>query len=157
MGSPYHWATRHTVVSISLSLYMGYSRRVALFFMLSSERWFSLLEVWMCWKLCRIYPLLYWFFSSIFFIHSEGGVFKAHLTFPKDYPLRPPKMKFITDIWHPNGRYRCCTLWVIFVFFCQMSCFRKLRSYSMSQRCKHGDYPCIPVWKCLGFRILWYL
>lgn len=38
--------------------------------------------------------------------HSEGGVFKAHLTFPKDYPLRPPKMKFITDIWHPNGRYR---------------------------------------------------
>uniref|UniRef100_A0A8C4WVV0 Ubiquitin-conjugating enzyme E2G 1a (UBC7 homolog, yeast) n=1 Tax=Eptatretus burgeri TaxID=7764 RepID=A0A8C4WVV0_EPTBU len=33
----------------------------------------------------------------------EGGVFKAHLTFPKDYPLRPPKMRFITDIWHPNG------------------------------------------------------
>uniref|UniRef100_A0A2K5F1U6 Ubiquitin-conjugating enzyme E2 G1 n=1 Tax=Aotus nancymaae TaxID=37293 RepID=A0A2K5F1U6_AOTNA len=33
---------------------------------------------------------------------SEGGVFKAHLTFPKDYPLRPPKMKFITEIWHPN-------------------------------------------------------
>ncbi|XP_074016643.1 LOW QUALITY PROTEIN: ubiquitin-conjugating enzyme E2 G1 [Numenius arquata] len=32
----------------------------------------------------------------------EGGVFKAHLTFPKDYPLRPPKMKFITEIWHPN-------------------------------------------------------
>lgn len=40
-------------------------------------------------------------------VHSEGGVFKAHLTFPKDYPLRPPKMKFITDIWHPNGRYSC--------------------------------------------------
>nr|XP_024645776.1 ubiquitin-conjugating enzyme E2 G1 isoform X1 [Macaca nemestrina] len=33
---------------------------------------------------------------------GEGGVFKAHLTFPKDYPLRPPKMKFITEIWHPN-------------------------------------------------------
>uniref|UniRef100_A0AAV2J8F9 UBC core domain-containing protein n=1 Tax=Knipowitschia caucasica TaxID=637954 RepID=A0AAV2J8F9_KNICA len=32
----------------------------------------------------------------------EGGVFKAHLTFPKDYPQRPPKMKFVTDIWHPN-------------------------------------------------------
>ncbi|XP_032127585.1 ubiquitin-conjugating enzyme E2 G1 [Sapajus apella] len=31
-----------------------------------------------------------------------SGVFKAHLTFPKDYPLRPPKMKFITEIWHPN-------------------------------------------------------
>ncbi|KAB7498237.1 Ubiquitin-conjugating enzyme E2 G1 [Armadillidium nasatum] len=32
----------------------------------------------------------------------EGGFFKAHLIFPKEYPLRPPKMKFITDIWHPN-------------------------------------------------------
>ncbi|XP_042907899.1 ubiquitin-conjugating enzyme E2 G1 [Parasteatoda tepidariorum] len=32
----------------------------------------------------------------------EGGFFKAHLYFPKEYPLRPPKMKFITEIWHPN-------------------------------------------------------
>ncbi|XP_069177276.1 ubiquitin-conjugating enzyme E2 G1 [Procambarus clarkii] len=32
----------------------------------------------------------------------EGGFFKAHLIFPREYPLRPPKMKFITDIWHPN-------------------------------------------------------
>lgn len=32
----------------------------------------------------------------------EGGFFKAHLQFPKEYPLRPPKMKFITEIWHPN-------------------------------------------------------
>lgn len=35
---------------------------------------------------------------------SEGGFFKATLTFPRDYPLRPPKMKFITEIWHPNGK-----------------------------------------------------
>ncbi|XP_038949992.1 ubiquitin-conjugating enzyme E2 G1-like [Rattus norvegicus] len=32
----------------------------------------------------------------------EGGVFKAHLTFPKDYLLWPPKMKFITEVWHPD-------------------------------------------------------
>ena len=32
----------------------------------------------------------------------EGGVFRARLTFPKDYPLWPPKMKFITEIQHPN-------------------------------------------------------
>lgn len=37
-------------------------------------------------------------------ICSEGGFFKATLTFPRDYPLRPPKMKFITEIWHPNGK-----------------------------------------------------
>eukprot|EP01090_Pellita_catalonica_P016726 TRINITY_DN4873_c0_g1_i5.p1 TRINITY_DN4873_c0_g1~~TRINITY_DN4873_c0_g1_i5.p1 ORF type:complete len:166 (-),score=25.73 TRINITY_DN4873_c0_g1_i5:158-655(-) len=32
----------------------------------------------------------------------EGGAFKAILTFPKDYPLNPPKMKFTSKMWHPN-------------------------------------------------------
>jgi len=31
-----------------------------------------------------------------------GGFFKARLSFPIDYPLMPPKMKFETPIWHPN-------------------------------------------------------
>ena len=33
----------------------------------------------------------------------EGGVFPAELKFPKDYPLAPPSMKFLADMWHPNG------------------------------------------------------
>jgi ubiquitin-conjugating enzyme E2 G2 len=32
----------------------------------------------------------------------EGGLFKAILTFPSDYPLNPPKMRFVTPMWHPN-------------------------------------------------------
>ncbi|KAJ3729162.1 ubiquitin-conjugating enzyme [Lentinula guzmanii] len=32
----------------------------------------------------------------------EGGFFKARLTFPPEFPLLPPKMKFITPMWHPN-------------------------------------------------------
>ncbi|RFU81237.1 ubiquitin-conjugating enzyme [Trichoderma arundinaceum] len=32
----------------------------------------------------------------------EGGVFPAELKFPKDYPLAPPTMKFLADMWHPN-------------------------------------------------------
>eukprot|EP01099_Mayorella_cantabrigiensis_P006746 TRINITY_DN573_c0_g1_i1.p1 TRINITY_DN573_c0_g1~~TRINITY_DN573_c0_g1_i1.p1 ORF type:complete len:168 (-),score=35.42 TRINITY_DN573_c0_g1_i1:152-655(-) len=32
----------------------------------------------------------------------EGGFFEAILTFPPDYPNLPPKMKFTTEIWHPN-------------------------------------------------------
>lgn len=38
----------------------------------------------------------------------EGGVFPAELRFPKDYPLAPPKMKFVTDMWHPNGTFFPC-------------------------------------------------
>ena len=37
------------------------------------------------------------------FVISEGGFFKAHLIFPKDYPQKPPKMTFMNDIWHPNS------------------------------------------------------
>ncbi|RUS32104.1 hypothetical protein BC938DRAFT_476271 [Jimgerdemannia flammicorona] len=33
----------------------------------------------------------------------EGGIFPATLTFPRDYPLSPPAMKFTCDMFHPNG------------------------------------------------------
>lgn len=32
----------------------------------------------------------------------DGGMFKAHLLFTKEYPNRPPKMTFVSDMWHPN-------------------------------------------------------
>ncbi|KAF7845700.1 hypothetical protein BT93_L1163 [Corymbia citriodora subsp. variegata] len=31
-----------------------------------------------------------------------GGFFRARLSFPRDYPMMPPKMRFETSIWHPN-------------------------------------------------------
>ena len=40
----------------------------------------------------------------------EGGIFPAELKFPKDYPLMPPTMKFLSDLWHPNGGLRSPTL-----------------------------------------------
>lgn len=33
-----------------------------------------------------------------------GGVFPARLNFPPDYPLSPPKMKFICEMFHPNSK-----------------------------------------------------
>jgi len=32
----------------------------------------------------------------------EGGFFQAEMVFPKDYPNHPPKLKFISEFWHPN-------------------------------------------------------
>jgi hypothetical protein len=37
----------------------------------------------------------------------EDGVFVAQLVFPTDYPMSPPKMKFISEIFHPNGQLLC--------------------------------------------------
>ncbi|KAH8977194.1 ubiquitin-conjugating enzyme [Lactarius hatsudake] len=44
-------------------------------------------------------PVIFHILMSIF---SEGGFFKARLTFPPEFPLLPPKMRFITPMWHPN-------------------------------------------------------
>jgi len=32
----------------------------------------------------------------------EGGLFKLSMEFPDRYPFEPPKIKFITKIYHPN-------------------------------------------------------
>uniref|UniRef100_A0A0G4HQ76 UBC core domain-containing protein n=1 Tax=Chromera velia CCMP2878 TaxID=1169474 RepID=A0A0G4HQ76_9ALVE len=32
----------------------------------------------------------------------EGGLFTAMLTFPEDFPNKPPEMKFVNEMWHPN-------------------------------------------------------
>jgi ubiquitin-conjugating enzyme (huntingtin interacting protein 2) len=32
----------------------------------------------------------------------EGGVFEVDIQIPKQYPFEPPKMKFLTKVWHPN-------------------------------------------------------
>jgi ubiquitin-conjugating enzyme E2 D/E len=32
----------------------------------------------------------------------SGGVFRININFPVDYPHYPPKVNFITRIYHPN-------------------------------------------------------
>ncbi|OLL26454.1 Ubiquitin-conjugating enzyme E2 35 [Neolecta irregularis DAH-3] len=32
----------------------------------------------------------------------EGGIFKLELFLPEEYPMAPPKVRFVTKIYHPN-------------------------------------------------------
>ena len=32
----------------------------------------------------------------------DGGIFKLALEFSDDYPNKPPKVKFLTNMFHPN-------------------------------------------------------
>ncbi len=32
----------------------------------------------------------------------EGGIYKLSIRFPENYPFKPPKISFITKIYHPN-------------------------------------------------------
>jgi len=32
----------------------------------------------------------------------EGGTFEVDISIPNEYPFKPPVMKFLTKIWHPN-------------------------------------------------------
>ena len=36
----------------------------------------------------------------------EGGIFKLHIKCPPNYPLAPPKVSFVTQIFHPNVLFK---------------------------------------------------
>nr|XP_051186732.1 ubiquitin-conjugating enzyme E2 36-like isoform X2 [Lolium perenne] len=35
-------------------------------------------------------------------LSEPGGVFKLELFLPEEYPMAPPKVRFLTKIYHPN-------------------------------------------------------
>jgi ubiquitin-conjugating enzyme E2 N len=39
--------------------------------------------------------------QDVVLIHP-GGIFKLELFLPDDYPMTPPKIRFLTKIYHPN-------------------------------------------------------
>lgn len=40
--------------------------------------------------------------SSFPFYLLAGGSFKLELFLPEEYPMAPPKVRFLTKIYHPN-------------------------------------------------------
>ena len=36
----------------------------------------------------------------------QGGKFKLSMEFSEDYPNRPPKVKFVSEVFHPNVHFQ---------------------------------------------------
>jgi len=34
--------------------------------------------------------------------YAVGGVYEVDIEVPSEYPFKPPKMRFITKVYHPN-------------------------------------------------------
>ena len=53
-----------------------------------------------------------------------GGIFKLELFLPDDYPMTPPKIRFLTKIYHPNidklGRICLDVLKSMFLIICSL-------------------------------------
>lgn len=47
----------------------------------------------------------------------DGGIFKMKMTFPTDFPMIPPELKFISDFWHPNSTKKDSYLLIEFIIF----------------------------------------
>ena len=49
------------------------------------------------------------FFAWIWFcVFGSGGIFGLRLSFGENYPEKPPRVRFTSDVFHPNGKYCFC-------------------------------------------------
>jgi hypothetical protein len=50
---------------------------------------------------CRIPLSIPWLLTFLPWLFTDG-IFKLELFLPNDYPMAPPKVRFLTKIYHPN-------------------------------------------------------
>ena len=39
--------------------------------------------------------------------HLAGGIYQIRIQFPDQYPEKPPRVRFITEMFHPNSESSC--------------------------------------------------
>lgn len=49
----------------------------------------------------------WYFFSSPHDTPFEDGTFKLTIEFTEEYPNKPPTVRFVSKMFHPNGKLVC--------------------------------------------------
>lgn len=57
-----------------------------------------------CLALVKLHTKVWWWWWCTRYWYL-GGCFIATMDFPPDYPINPPKMRFVSEMWHPNSTY----------------------------------------------------
>lgn len=65
----------------------------------------------------------------------EGGKYEIAITIPNEYPFKPPVMKFITKIWHPNVSSQTVSRSARQIYSCSM-----LNSVAGSDLLRHSHH-----------------
>lgn len=59
-----------------------------------------------CFKITQLSDDNIFEWEAILYAHADSyyknGVFRLQVTFPQEYPFKPPKIVFLTKIYHPN-------------------------------------------------------
>lgn len=50
----------------------------------------------------KVRPVYPWNYRCLYLTTCQGGVFNLELFLPDDYPMTPPRIRFLTRIYHPN-------------------------------------------------------
>lgn len=77
-----------------------------------------------------------------------GGKFHVSIKIPEEYPFRPPLMKFVTKIWHPNVSSETVNVLIPLITISLTSIGRHLPRHSLDRMvaCLYGQVrPLVPA------------
>ena len=82
----------------------------------------------------------------------QGGIFKFEMKFPKEYPNKPPKLQFITPLFHPNI-YTNGKVCIVFTGVTTTTCVKKT---VLSTRNQFPGVKVVVPFDSVGARLKYY-
>ena len=76
------------------------------------------------------------FLRGTYFVFVPSGTFKLQMEFTEEYPNKPPTVRFLSRMFHPNGKLSSFyNKWFVlaFIVLCYVSCWSVFKFITISQ------------------------